>query len=867
MKNRKIMKLIIVGIIFLFIGASAVPTMSSNLKHQEKEYFTSEPVSRVREGGTPYNPEQSLYPYAIKASKNRDSPTSGLIESPPEYAPTQGVLYCYHSGQWTDVVRDLVVALTKDSQYDEIAYVVVSSTSEMNSATNAFIGGGADMSKVEFLLIPNDALWIRDYGPHFIYQDGALCLVDSHYYPTRDLDNFVPTRIGDDNFIMPTYDMGLYYSGGNFQPGPNRTGFVTELVNTDNPSSAGFTSTFIAELYQQYQGIDELHVMPQLPGSVDGTGHIDMWMNIVDENSVIISEFKAGSNPTAISITNNAVNYMEALGFEVFRTPAWNVGYDHYTYTNAFRVNDRFFIPTYGDGNSAYRDEDEAARESFARAAGEDVEIVQIDCYDIIPAAGAIHCIVMQVPRYTNPEPSVHVIHPDGGELFVGGTTQTIEWVATDTYNAVIPQIDLYYSIDGGDNYIYIDTTTDDGCYDWTVPELFTSEAIIKVVATSSDLDQGEGVSTNVFSIAIADQTVYNFAIGAGIDKYGWGHQTSSWTSVNNDRTPVSSEISSLVSGAYTKISYSDATGGDSDTSRYISPSPSSNYESTHTFELTIYEDPAEIDDIEILWEGYADHCTQVELYVWDYISGQWSDAEGNYGQNRFMDNWAGNRDGYLKANIRDNFDRYVDGNGQMTLLLYSERGTFYYYGYYYMKTFHDFLQVTVSYGSSIPPEITNINYIPTTTNVNGWVNISCDVTSTIGINQVTANITRPDLSTTEYLMSNIAGTDTYYYNTTYTTVGNYNFYITAEDAFSVETTSDIYSFFVGLCGDANGDESVNVGDAVYLINYVFSGGPAPNPVCIGDANGDGDVNVGDAVYVINYVFNGGPAPVENCCS
>jgi len=68
------------------------------------------------------------------------------------------------------------------------------------------------------------------------------------------------------------------------------------------------------------------------------------------------------------------------------------------------------------------------------------------------------------------------------------------------------------------------------------------------------------------------------------------------------------------------------------------------------------------------------------------------------------------------------------------------------------------------------------------------------------------------------------------------------------------------------VCGDANGDGQVNVGDAVYLISYVFKGGPAPDPVCAGDANGDGQCNVGDAVYLIAYVFKGGPAPVEGCC-
>ncbi len=39
--------------------------------------------------------------------------------------------------------------------------------------------------------------------------------------------------------------------------------------------------------------------------------------------------------------------------------------------------------------------------------------------------------------------------------------------------------------------------------------------------------------------------------------------------------------------------------------------------------------------------------------------------------------------------------------------------------------------------------------------------------------------------------------------------------------------------------GDANGDGSIDVGDAVFLINYIFKSGSAPNPSFIGDANGD----------------------------
>ncbi len=67
-------------------------------------------------------------------------------------------------------------------------------------------------------------------------------------------------------------------------------------------------------------------------------------------------------------------------------------------------------------------------------------------------------------------------------------------------------------------------------------------------------------------------------------------------------------------------------------------------------------------------------------------------------------------------------------------------------------------------------------------------------------------------------------------------------------------------------CGDANGDEAIHVGDAVFLVTYIFKGGPAPDPLCSGDSNGDGTVNVSDAVHVINYIFKGGSAPVDDCC-
>jgi len=64
--------------------------------------------------------------------------------------------------------------------------------------------------------------------------------------------------------------------------------------------------------------------------------------------------------------------------------------------------------------------------------------------------------------------------------------------------------------------------------------------------------------------------------------------------------------------------------------------------------------------------------------------------------------------------------------------------------------------------------------------------------------------------------------------------------------------------------GDANTDGKVSVSDIVFLINYLFKFGPAPNPLWVGDANGDCKVSVSDTVYLISYIFKQGAEPIYN---
>ena len=56
-------------------------------------------------------------------------------------------------------------------------------------------------------------------------------------------------------------------------------------------------------------------------------------------------------------------------------------------------------------------------------------------------------------------------------------------------------------------------------------------------------------------------------------------------------------------------------------------------------------------------------------------------------------------------------------------------------------------------------------------------------------------------------------------------------------------------------------NDYVDLADAVYLLNYLFLGGPAPVVQKSGDVNQDGQINIADPVAILNYLFLGAEVP------
>ncbi len=76
--------------------------------------------------------------------------------------------------------------------------------------------------------------------------------------------------------------------------------------------------------------------------------------------------------------------------------------------------------------------------------------------------------------------------------------------------------------------------------------------------------------------------------------------------------------------------------------------------------------------------------------------------------------------------------------------------------------------------------------------------------------------------------------------------------------------SEEVFTFRTMALGDADGSGQLNISDVVYLINFIFAQGPAPDPLVSGDMNCDGRINIGDAVHLVNYMFLSGPAPCDD---
>ncbi|MEM7161508.1 MAG: agmatine deiminase family protein [Bacteroidota bacterium] len=349
-------------------------------------------------------------------------------------------------------------------------------------------GGGPlnNMDNITLLDANYDSIWGRDYGGNTCYKNDVEepILVDWIYNRVRPEDDVTPALIAAykdiDLYETTESPYDLMATGGNYMSDGHSTGFSSELILEEN--QGGFfnglnhpnhTEEEIDEIMQQFMGIENYIKMDNLP--YDLIHHIDMHMKLLDEETIVVSEYPQGvSDGPQIEanidyiLANHTTSWGTPYKIERIIAPPQSGDYpggpfgngDYRTYTNMVFVNKTVIVPVY---EAQF---DNQAMETLEQLLpGYNIET--INCNSIIPLSGAIHCITKAV----GVEDPLWIAHDPLDDTFVEFEDQTVQAIVK--HKDGIASANMFWKDASSGSYSEVPMTlvnADEGIYEATIP-------------------------------------------------------------------------------------------------------------------------------------------------------------------------------------------------------------------------------------------------------------------------------------------------------------------------------------------------------------------------------------------------------------
>jgi agmatine deiminase len=232
-------------------------------------------------------------------------------------------------------------------------------------------------------------VWAVDYMPiqtdlnkfvQFVYNPSYL-QTDKYLKTISDVDE-ICKAIG-----IETFKTDIIIDGGNVTRWKNKV-IMTDRVFKDNPNYE--RKQLIKELYELLQ-VDKIYFVPEQPG--DFTGHSDGMVRFIDENTVIINDYKQEKEEFyrafEISIHNTGLDYF-TIPYNVYD----NKSNDHANgdYINYLQMQNTVIIPTFG-----IKEDEIAVKQLEIIFAG--LTIATVESNEIAFDGGILNCITWNIHK------------------------------------------------------------------------------------------------------------------------------------------------------------------------------------------------------------------------------------------------------------------------------------------------------------------------------------------------------------------------------------------------------------------------------------------------------------------------------------
>ncbi|MFA4873055.1 MAG: agmatine deiminase family protein [Patescibacteria group bacterium] len=331
---------------------------------------------------------------------------------PAEWEPHKGtwIAWPHNRDHWPGkfdsipgVFAEIIQKLTKS----EKVFLLVNDDAMEQEARRILNEKNTLMSQVEFVQIPTNTSWTRDYGPIFIRDtQGKLSVMDwiftswGNKYPPFDLDDIVPKKICQ-QFEFSLIEPGIVLEGGSIDVNGKGSLLTTEQCLLNKNRNPQLNRTQIEVNLKKYLGASNILWLKRGIAGDDTDGHIDDSARFTDPSTIVCAVAESTDDPDYDVLRHNYedLNKFRDQDGEPFRVIPFPtpdpVIYEGQrlpaSYINFYIANKSVLLPTF-----RCKKDQEAQRilqELFSTRS-----VIGIDCTDLIWGLGAIHCSTQQQP-------------------------------------------------------------------------------------------------------------------------------------------------------------------------------------------------------------------------------------------------------------------------------------------------------------------------------------------------------------------------------------------------------------------------------------------------------------------------------------
>lgn len=260
-------------------------------------------------------------------------------------------------------------------------------------------------SACDIVPIPINDAWIRDSGPTFVIEDGALAAVDwvfngwgAQDWASFDKDSKLASEIAKlvGAKLVPS---NLVNEGGGIHVSGTGKLLLTETVQLGKGRNPNLTKAEAeAELHEKLGTSEAFWLKRGLTrdyGEFGTQGHVDIVACFAPDGRVIYHDQRNPNHPDYMVSAEVREQFLRA-GFELLALPAPTIqkdaeGYVDFSYVNHYVLNNGVLLCSFGDEN------DKEAK-ALLRDAYPGREIVLLDATELFARGGGIHCITQQQP-------------------------------------------------------------------------------------------------------------------------------------------------------------------------------------------------------------------------------------------------------------------------------------------------------------------------------------------------------------------------------------------------------------------------------------------------------------------------------------